>query len=168
VHGTDWHSISDHVTDVEAQEAGGQAIEAISALRKFKSDNGMPLNAELATVTLYAEDGFDATGSVRDAMHVTELDVIEEAPNVEERIVEVDLEYSEVGPAFGELVGQIEAAIAEPASLDITGGTLTLALDEETVELEEDTHFTVRKEYTIPDTEGELRQTDNFTLVVRQ
>lgn len=78
-------------------EAGAAATAVVGALRKYKSKNQLPLNAELDAVEVYADvRGFeeDITG----VMHVADLTVHpdEDAP-VETVITGIDLDYATVG-----------------------------------------------------------------------
>jgi valyl-tRNA synthetase len=167
VHGTEWPSISDHVADVQAQEAGDQAVEVIGGLRKFKSDSNMPLNESLAHVTVFAVEGLDGQDAVVDAMHVEELEVQEREPEFEERIESIDLDYAELGPRFGEGVKQIEDAVSDPSGLAISEGVLRLTVDGETVELVEGDDFEAERTYGLSGREGELVQTENFAILVQ-
>ena len=92
-------------------EAGAAAMAVVGALRKYKSEHQLPLNATLGRVEVYA-DVADFEADVTGVMHVEELAVLPDAePPVETVVTGIDLDYSLVGPEFGGGVPDIEAAI---------------------------------------------------------
>jgi valyl-tRNA synthetase len=107
-------------------DAGELAMAVVGALRKYKSDEQLPLNAPLDVVEVYGDvRGFedDVTG----VMHVEDLRVHpdEEAP-VETVTTGIDLEYATVGPKYGDAIGDIEAGIAAD-EYEIVDGELHVA-----------------------------------------
>ena len=112
-------------------EAGSAAMAVVGALRRYKSENQLPLTAELDAVEVYADvRGFEA--DITGVMHVGDLTVHPdaEAP-VETVITGIDLEYATVGPKYGDRVGDIESALAagdyelDGDELRVAGETLT-------------------------------------------
>ena len=141
-------------------DAGAAATAVVGALRKYKSESQLPLNAELDAVEVYADvRGFeeDITG----VMHVTDLEVHpdDDAP-VETVITGIDLDYATVGPKYGDQVGAIEGALArddyelDGDELHVAGVTL---VDEE---------FAVEEERQYQG-DGELLQADDVVIIVR-
>ncbi|WP_138006879.1 valine--tRNA ligase [Halalkalirubrum salinum] len=125
--------------DIAADRAAGErAIEVIGALRKYKSDNGLPLNTELGTVEVYGDvAGFE--DDIQRVMQVEELAVREGDAPIETVQTGIDLEYSIVGPTYGGQVPEIEAAI-ESGDYEIEDGHLHAAgveLDPEAFSIEE-------------------------------
>ncbi len=125
--------------DIAADRAAGErAIEVIGALRKYKSDNGLPLNTELGTVEVYGDvAGFE--DDIQRVMQVEELAVREGDAPIETVQTGIDLEYSIVGPTYGGQVPEIEAAI-ESGNYEIEDGHLHAAgveLDPEAFSIEE-------------------------------
>jgi len=117
-----WHDMygdgSIHLTDwpeplgIDADRAAGAtAMDVVGALRKYKSEHGLPLNAALDRVTVYGDvAGFEA--DVTGVAHVRELAVRPDAePPVESAVDGIDLDYATVGPAYGERVSEIDAAV---------------------------------------------------------
>ena len=140
---------------------GERAMAVVSALRSFKSDAGLALNADLAAVDVYGDvTGFeDAVASV---MHVDDLTAYpdETAPEATAEIDGIDLDYATVGPKYGDTVGDIEAAIAA-GDYEPDDGRLHAA--GETLPPEE---FEVVETHSY-DGDGELIETDEVVMVVR-
>jgi valyl-tRNA synthetase len=156
LHHVDWPEPRGYGADLDAGET---AMSVISALRRYKTDNGLPLNADLGSVEVFGNAaGFE--NAIASAMHVAELTIHEETPEIETEIVDVDLDYSIVGPEYGERVGDIEAAIAgddfeiRDANLHVAG----VELPPDAFELEEKRSFSG---------EGELIETEDAAIVVR-
>jgi len=139
--------------------AGETAMQVVSALRRYKTDSGLALNAELERVDVFGDvGGFE--DAVAEAMHVADLRRLEEAPEITTEIADVDLDYSVVGPEYGERVGDIEAGI-EAGEFELVDGELHVA----GVELAPDT-FAVEEERTYSGS-GEMIETENAVVIVR-
>jgi len=156
IHTTDWPEPRGYEADLEAGET---AMEVISALRRYKTDSGLALNADLGRVQVYGHvEGFE--DAIAEAMHVADLDVLDEAPKVTTEVTGVDLDYSLVGPEYGSEVGDIDAAI-EAGEFEEIDGKLHVAgveLDAEMFEIEEARTYSG---------EGEMRETENAVVVIR-
>jgi valyl-tRNA synthetase len=155
VHRADWPEPAGYDAD---REAGRTALDAIGALRKYKTEHGMALNEPIARVRLYgAVDGFE--DAIADAMHVEELATPDEAPPITERVVDVDLDYETLGPELGGRLGAVEAAI-ENGEFAVEDGHLHAA--GETIAPE---RFELRRERRL-DGDGELLDAGDAFLVV--
>ncbi|GAA0670960.1 valine--tRNA ligase [Natronoarchaeum mannanilyticum] len=156
VHLRDWPTPSGYDADLQSGET---ALEVIGALRRYKSEHQLALNAELDRVEVYGRiDGFEDV--VRDVMHVDELDARDEAADVTTEIAEISLDYSQVGPKFGEKVGEIDAAL-ENGEYELSDGTLEVAGEELGADL-----FEVREERTYAG-EGQMIEADDLVVVVQ-
>ncbi|MFB6089905.1 MAG: class I tRNA ligase family protein, partial [Halobellus sp.] len=148
-----WHDMhgdgSVHLTDwpeplgLDADFAAGEtAMEVVGALRKYKSDAQLPMNAALDRVEVWGDvSGFE--DDISGVMHVEELATLEERPAVESVVTGVDLDYSLVGPEFGSQVPDIEAAI-DDGDYEVVDGELHVAgveLDAEMFEIEEERQY---------------------------
>jgi valyl-tRNA synthetase len=141
------------------KEAGERAMEVVSALRKFKTENQMPLNEELSRVEVYGDvSGFE--DSIKEVMHVEELEQLEKEPETERKIIEISLNYSKAGPKYGDKVGEIESALEENEFF-IEDGRLEVADEYLKPEM-----FEVREERTYTG-EGEMIETENALVIVR-
>ncbi|AEN06588.1 Valyl-tRNA synthetase [halophilic archaeon DL31] len=145
---------------VEADhEAGETAMAVVGALRRYKSERQLPLNAELEQVTVYGDvSGFE--NDIRNVMHVENLEACSEAPEIESVITGIDLDYSVVGPNYGADVPDIEAGI-ENGDYDLDGETLSVAGHELGPE-----EFTVEREQRYSG-KGELVETEGALVVVQ-
>ncbi|MEF8780845.1 MAG: valine--tRNA ligase [Haloferacaceae archaeon] len=130
-------------------EAGAIAMDVVGALRKYKSENQLPLNADLDRVEVYG----DVTGLEEDitgVMHVADLAVRPDAePPVETVVTGIDLDYSLVGPEFGSAVPEIETAI-EDGEYELAGDELHAAgetLSAEMFEVETERQYAGDGEY---------------------
>ncbi|MDS0278126.1 valine--tRNA ligase [Halomicroarcula sp. S1AR25-4] len=158
VHTTDWPVAGGYEADLEAGET---AMEVVSALRRYKTENGLPLNADLEHVEVYGHvEGFAA--AIAEAMHVETLETFEDAPDITTEVSDIDLDYSIVGPEFGSDVGALDSAI-EAGDYEIDGDTLVVAGGEFELDAE---MFAVEESRTYSG-EGEMTETENAVVVVR-
>jgi len=156
VHRTEWPEPTGQEADLTA---GENALEVISALRGYKTEAGLPLNADLSAVTVYGDvGGFE--DAIADVMHVGTVTAEDgEAPTTTE-IVDVDLDYATLGPEYGELIGDFDAAIDAGEYEETDQG---LAIAGETID---DEFYELVREQTY-DGEGELLEAGDATLIVQ-
>ncbi|MFC4359870.1 valine--tRNA ligase [Halobium salinum] len=111
---------------VEADlEAGETAMAVVGALRKYKTDNQLSLNAPVRRVEVFGNvEGFEA--DISGVMHVEELESLDREPEVESVVTGIDLDYSVVGPEYGSQVGDIDAGI-EAGDYELDGDSLQVA-----------------------------------------
>ena len=158
IHTSDWPTAGGYEADLEAGET---AMEAISALRRYKTDNGLALNEELSAVEIYGHIG-DFAEPVAEVMHVGSIEASDEEPDITTETSGVDLDYSLVGPEFGNQVGEIDSAI-ESGEFEMQGETLLVGgefeLDAEMFEIEESRIYSG---------EGEMIETENAVVIVQE
>ena len=156
IHRASWPEDSEIEADLEAGET---AMEVISALRKYKSDNQMALNEELESVTVYGNiSGME--GPIKEAMHIEELESKDGEPETEKKIIEISLDYSHAGPKYGDKVSEIEEAL-ENQEWMIEDGHLEVADEHLKPEMFE---VTEERKYT---GEGQMLETENAIIVVQ-
>jgi valyl-tRNA synthetase len=155
IHTSSWPGTSGVEADLEA---GENAMQIISALRKYKSENQMSLNEEIEKVQIFGNIS-DMEKAIKEVMHVQELEKLEEEPETEKQIVEISLDYSKAGPKYGDKVGEIEEAL-ENNEWMLEDGRLEVA--GEHLKPEE---FEVREERTYKG-EGDMYETDNCVMVI--
>ena len=156
VHLADWPE----PLGVEAdREAGERAMAVIGALRRYKSDRGLPLNDPLEEVVVYGDvEGFER--AIARVMHVESLSSTAERADVEEVVTGIDLDYSAVGPQYGDRVTDIDAGI-EAGEYELDDDHLVVAgerLGPALFEVERARRF---------DGEGELLAAGEAAVVVR-
>ncbi|MFB6099721.1 MAG: valine--tRNA ligase [Candidatus Nanohalobium sp.] len=156
IHTTSWPEKSGVDADLEA---GENAMEVISALRKHKTDNQMALNEEIESIGIYGNVSGMAE-AIKEVMHVQELEELDEEPEMEKQIVEISLDYSKAGPKYGDKVGEIEEAL-ENQEWMLEDGRLEVA--GEHLKPEE---FEVREEKTYQG-EGEMLEPGDAMVIVR-
>ncbi len=156
VHRADWPE----PLGVDADfEAGETAMDVVGALRKYKTDHQLSMNADIDAVEVYGDmRGFEA--DVRRVMHVDSLDTHDEEPPVESVVTGIDLDYSVIGPKFGEKVPEIEAGIDE-GDYEVTDGVLEVA----GVEIASDA-FEVNEERRYAG-DGEMVEAGDAVVIVR-
>ena len=156
VHRADWPEPAGYEAD---RAAGETALEVIGALRGYKTDNGLALNEPLSEVAVYGDiDGFE--DAVAGAMHIEQLERLDDPPALSTEIVGVDLDYATVGPEYGSKVGDIDAAI-DAGEFAVSNGKLHVAdevLDADLFELRE------KRTYA---GEGDFVETDSAVVIVR-
>lgn len=139
-------------------DAGEAAMSVVGALRKYKSNAQLPMNATLDRVLIWGDiDGFES--DIADVMHIETLESVSERPSIESVVTGVDLEYSLVGPAFGNAVSDIETAIesGEYEVVDDQLHTEGITLDPEMFDIQK------RRQYT---GDGEMLDLDTDDVIV--
>jgi len=140
-------------------DAGRTAMEVVGALRKYKTDHQLSMNAAIDTVQVYGNvAGFEE--DIRRVMHVDELELLTEEPDVESVVTGIDLDYATVGPEYGSKVPDIEAAI-ESDDYELTDGELVAAgetLGSDTFEVQQERQYAGA---------GDLLETDEVVVIVQ-
>jgi len=91
---------------------GEKAMETISLIRKYKTDERKALNTELNEVEVFGDiEGFEK--AVKEVMHVENLKISDKSPELETKIKEIKLNYGKAGPKYGEEVPDIEKALED-------------------------------------------------------
>jgi len=158
LHTADWPAPRGYEADLAA---GVTTMAVISALRRYKTENGLALNASLDHVEVYGHLGSFA-GAIQDVMHVGTVEAFDGEPDVTTEISDVDLDYSLVGPEFGEDVGVIDAAI-ESGEFEVDGDALVVAGGEFELPGE---MFEIERSRTYSG-EGEMIETEAAVVIVR-
>ncbi|WP_311170171.1 valine--tRNA ligase [Halobellus ordinarius] len=165
-----WHDMYDAETSVHRSgwpeplgidadvEAGETAMAVVGALRKYKSDAKLSMNAGLDRVEVWGDiSGFEA--DISGVMHVDELAILEERPAVESVVTGVDLDYSLVGPEYGSQVADIDDGI-EAGDYEVVDGELEVAgvaLDPEMFEIQKERQYLG---------DGEMIEADDAIVIV--
>jgi len=170
IHTTDWpQAISGG--EIEDRERGDRAVEIISAIRRFKSEKGLPLNAKINNCTIFSSDSdkleaFSPT--IKKAMNIASIELTSAAPHIEERIKDISLNYDQVGPNYGSKVKKIEQALANN-NYNLSGSQLQVKItsntgDQEQLTLSKDDYEVIKKK-VVKDKEQETSsETETITL----
>ncbi|MCL1904576.1 MAG: valine--tRNA ligase [Methanomassiliicoccaceae archaeon] len=120
--------------DKEAETAGDVLKEVIAAIRGWKSDKKMPLNAELNLVELIGDALVlnDARDDIIETIKAKRLEIAEKA-DITEEVVSVKPVHAKLGPAFKGAAKQIVAEIQkmDPAKVaaDLGAGGVKLTVE---------------------------------------
>ncbi|ELY94474.1 valine--tRNA ligase [Natrialba taiwanensis] len=157
IHTRDWPAPQGYEADLTAGET---ALEVIGALRRYKSEHQLPLNADLESVAVYGPiEGFE--DAIQNVMHVQDLTVLETEPEVTTEVASIDLDYSTLGPKFGSKVGDIDAGLESGEyEIDRDADVLRVAGEELDDEL-----FDVELERTYSG-EGDMIETESAVVIV--
>lgn len=120
VHTEAWPTLQ--TFDGDTAERGQLIVDVASAIRGWKSDAGMALNAELDRIELFVDydgerpaiDTYDLSSAVNAPVYIESG-----RPNIELVPVGVDPDHSVIGPQFRDRAGAVVAALeaADPAEL---------------------------------------------------
>ncbi len=89
-------------------------IDVVAALRRWKSDKGLPLNSPLKKVRLYTEEAFDLK-DIKGAMNIEEIEITRTSPAWEEKISSITPHFKVIGPLFGKDVNRVASLLREHA-----------------------------------------------------
>lgn len=100
--------------EFEEPANGETIVTIISTLRRWKSDQGMPLNDELPRVKLYTQKEFDVQ-DIKGAMNITNLEITSESPRWKEKIIKITPDYGIIGPKFEEDTNKVVSLLEKYA-----------------------------------------------------
>ncbi|MBU7043615.1 MAG: valine--tRNA ligase [Theionarchaea archaeon] len=86
---------------IPENERGQIIVDIISTLRRWKSDQGIPLNRELPTITLYTDRDLGDLQDICGAMNISQIEISTEEPAWIEKISRVSPDFKVLGPLFG-------------------------------------------------------------------
>ena len=170
VHNAAWPDID--FADEEAEHAGEIIADVASTIRAWKSDQGIALNEELDRVEVYYEDGARPpdTYDLSETINAPVL-MRDGTPDVELSPVDLEIDYSQIGPQFRDRAQEVIDALEEmnPAEVKaelISRGEVTVALDDEAVRVDDDA-IEVTEEYRAESGETvAVLQADGATVIV--
>jgi valyl-tRNA synthetase len=139
IHVQSWPQAKESLIDADVENSGEFIKDVASAVRRYKSEKGMALNARLEKIELYGVD-MDIT----DLIGVTNspVEVIAGKPDFEHVPVNVKPNMGKIGPVFrGKAKAIIDALLEEnPKKIadDISKGKISVSVNGEVIELEPD------------------------------
>ena len=131
------------LTDRDAESVGGILKDVIAAIRSWKSEKKMPLNAEIRMVELIGDAMMlkSAREDIIETVKVKDFEIVLKA-DVTEEIIAVKPVHAKLGPAFRGLAKQIVAEISkmDPAKVasSLNSGGVELMIDGKKVLLTEE------------------------------
>lgn len=159
--------------DEDAEQAGIKLAEVLAAIRAWKGEKKVPLNAELAKIELVGADAACLEAAKSDIAETTKAKEIVIAPKAElnEEVVGVKPEFGKLGPVFK---GQAKAIVAALNTSDmndiaaqLAGGKVVLDADGEKVELGPE-FFKIEKRLMLGGKAVDTIQIGNILIVVQQ
>ncbi|MCL7414253.1 MAG: class I tRNA ligase family protein, partial [ANME-2 cluster archaeon] len=139
VHTDTWPVVDESAIDAAVESSGDLVKEITAAIRRFKSDNGMALNAPLGRIRIYGsiQDVADIAGTVN-----AEIDVMAGEPEFEYRVSSVKPHMGVIGPRFrdraGAIIGALKRADAATIAEQAVAGAISIEAGGETIRLEPD------------------------------
>jgi valyl-tRNA synthetase len=117
--------------DVHDTTEGQIIVDIISTLRRWKSDNGIPLNRELKKITLYTDVNLGDLQDIHGAMNISQVELSADPPTWTEKISHVSPNFRILGPLFGkdtprvaELLKKNATDLENSEELSVEGFTL--------------------------------------------
>ncbi|MDY6780944.1 MAG: class I tRNA ligase family protein, partial [Halobacteria archaeon] len=165
VNQADWPEVV--VYDDDARRRGEVLADVVASVRRWKSDEGIALNAELDRVEVYTEHEIDRL----DASNALNADVVVDdgEPDLEEVPVGVDADMSVIGPKYkddaGGIVSALESEDPESVAEQKLEGAVEVDVDGETIELTSDA-VEVENELRSRGREVDVVETDDATVLI--
>ena len=137
IHCQPWAKLDESLIDADVEDAGEFIKEVASSVRRYKSENGMALNAPLEKIEVYgiSTDVSDLVGATNSS-----VELIEGEPDFEHVPVNVKPNMGIIGPKFrGKAKVIIDALVNEnPKKIadEVAKGMVTVTVDGEIIELE--------------------------------
>jgi valyl-tRNA synthetase len=148
VHVSAWPEVDEELLDEEAENSGSLVTEVVGSIRRYKAENGMPLNAPLDGVI--ASGSFEDTKTLRNAMDTIKGSMnisdfsIKEGAKHEEEITGVEAEFSVIGPEFK---GDANWVVEKLKGLDSTGLSHLKSTGVITFDKDENTSYTIKEDH---------------------
>jgi len=139
------------VYDSDAYKRGSIIKDVIKEVRRYKSELGIPLNKEIASLKIYDEDGLlkeDDLTDIEKTINSRETDLYRERPNFELKVVDVIPNMKSIGQTFKGRSKSIVELIKKEKELGRIekGKKINIETDGEKIELD-DRYYLVKEEY---------------------
>jgi len=105
IHVSAWPAPDPELVPEGAEEAGDIVASVVSAIRRYKADKGMALNAVLHEVEIYPPEDLEGVlqggiDTISGTMNIEDLSINTGEVSTEEKITEITPDYSRIGPEF--------------------------------------------------------------------
>ncbi|MDY6964915.1 MAG: valine--tRNA ligase [Halobacteriota archaeon] len=138
VHAQKWPKVSENLIDEKAEQDGELIKEITSTIRRFKSEEGIALNAPLSKVEIYSREieTRDIAGTVN-----SKVELFEGEPDLENIPVRIKPDMKTIGPKYRDRSKSIVIALEDADPVEIErqieeAGKITLEIGEETIEID--------------------------------
>ncbi|MCQ4153959.1 MAG: valine--tRNA ligase, partial [Archaeoglobi archaeon] len=152
--------------DEEAERAGEEMKEILSAIRKLKHDKGLALNAPLRKIIVFTQLELD-TMDLEFATN-SKVEVTKNLPKIKEEVRRLKPKFAILGPLFKErvkdLLGAIEG-LSDDEKLKLAREPIIISIGGEKVELKPD-WFDLEIGRTVEGVEAERIETPNSIVFV--
>ncbi len=171
VHLAEWPELG--MVDETAEQAGELVADVASAVRGWKSDRGMPLNAELAEVEVYPDEELARQPETRDLENTINATVtIEEGePPAELEPTAIEPDQAAIGQEFRDRTGPILGALEDASPAEVKrqldeAGEVELDLGGEVVVVDADA-LSVTEEYDVESgVDAEVVESERAILLI--
>ncbi|MBN2488678.1 MAG: valine--tRNA ligase [Methanosarcinaceae archaeon] len=136
VHTRSWPEVNEALINEDAERAGELIKDIAGNVRRYKSDNGMALNAPLKQIEIYGElsDSRDIAGATN-----SPVEVIKGEPDFEHVPVNVKPNMGIIGPKFrnkaGAIIKSLTAEDPKRISEQAAEGSIVVIVGDEEIEL---------------------------------
>ncbi len=167
VHLQSYPEVEEEFIDEDAEKRGELIKEIVVAVRRFKHDRGMALNAPLKAVKVYVPVEVD-TRDIAGALNAN-VELLRDMPNIEVRIKRLKPKFNIIGPMFKEkakdLVKVVENLSDEEKLKLFEGKSVVVSLDGKEIEVKGE-WFEVEIEKTVRGEKVEVLETANAIVLV--
>lgn len=158
----------------EEEELRGELLkEAISSIRSWKSERGIPLNREMELIELVGETASLLLGLERDILETVRakrLQIVSEI-ELEETVTSIKPILAKLGPQFKgrakEIVAKVQQFDAGEIAPSIEKGTLEIELSDGSVVTLDRSYFEIEKKLTLEGKEVETLQVGGMLIAVQ-
>lgn len=163
VHLAEWPKVDESLIDQEAEVEGEIISRIISAIRRYKSDKGIALNAPLRKIEIYAREKIEIA-SIAGAMN-TEVEFIRGDPKFERIPIEIRPNMSVIGPLYKNKAKRIADTIEKLDPKEIGGEKIKISVDGNEIELDR-SYVEIEYETKSKGEEVEIIDVDEVTIVI--
>ncbi len=167
VHLQSYPEVEEEFIDEDAERRGELIKEIVVAVRRFKHDRGLALNAPLKTVKVYVPVEVD-TRDISGALNAN-VELLRNMPDIEVRIKRLKPKFNIIGPMFKEkardLVKAVESLSDDEKLKLFEGKSVVVSLDGKEIEIKGE-WFEVEIEKTVRGEKVEVLETANAIVLV--
>ncbi|WGI17192.1 valine--tRNA ligase [Methanonatronarchaeum sp. AMET-Sl] len=155
----------------QIETQGEKLKDIISSIRRYKSENGIPLNEEIDRIEIYNSPKYlkNCQKDISKTVWANELYITNQKPDFEKKLVEIKPDMSIIGPRYKEKAPKIIKEIKKkpPQKIEdrIKNGTLKLQINGETIEINQNALEFIKT----PTSEGkeiDILEVDSMTIAL--